>query len=373
MKNVSRDNLPWIEKYRCHCIKDVVLDKYNRLFFNKVCETENIPQLLFYGPAGTGKTTTILALVRDFQPLRKREVLHLNASDERGIDVIRTQISNFVNSNPFFVDAIKFVILDEVDNMTKSAQYGLSYLMQSLCYQTRLNHEKRPPTVRFCLICNYISKIVPSLKHEFVCIRFNKLPKNDVTSFLLNIARQENLHITKKSVADLYDRYGCDIRAMVNHLQTRECSNLDTRDKIDSLLQIKCCNGICGVKLFVENVFKFAKHVNVNEVLREFFLIYLLDQLSDRDDGNKVEHDKSCSEFAQSENPELVEHMDQSSRIDERRSLREPPNLSLQLDVMETILHLSDDSYLEDILFACFKQICCTCYSTECQSSAIVV
>lgn len=327
--NKSQESLPWSEKFRPNTIKDVVLDKYNRFFFTKICETENIPQLLFYGPAGTGKTTTILALVRDFQPSRKREVLHLNASDERGIDVIRTQISNFVTSNSFFNDAIKFVILDEVDNMTKSAQYGLSYLMQNLCYQTRFDKNKKSPTVRFCLICNYISKIVPSLKHEFVCIRFNKLPRNDVVSFLSNIAQEESLHISKKKIASLYDKYGCDIRAMINHMQTRENSSADfDSKKVKSLLKISCCDINCGVNLFIDEVSEYAKLGNVKELLVDFFSAFL---------------EQICKDSLNS---------DDSS-------------LSTSLNLIELALHLPDEIYLKDLLYACFKDIFCSCKSSN--------
>jgi DNA polymerase III delta prime subunit len=100
-------------------------------------------------------------------------VIHLNASDERGIDIIRNQIYQFVKSNNFFDVGLKFVILDEVDYMTKNAQQALKFLLQNSFYN-----------VRFCLICNYISKIDESLKNEFICVRFNQLPKEDIFNFI---------------------------------------------------------------------------------------------------------------------------------------------------------------------------------------------
>jgi replication factor C subunit 3/5 len=132
---------------------------------------------LLYGPPGTGKTTTIINLINEYQTkynqTNKGSVIHLNASDERGIDIIRNQIYQFVKSKNFFEVGLKFVILDEVDYMTKNAQQALKYLLQSSCYN-----------VRFCLICNYISKIDESLKNEFICIRFNQLPRCDIYKFI---------------------------------------------------------------------------------------------------------------------------------------------------------------------------------------------
>ena len=116
-------------------------------------------------------------------------MIHLNASDERGIDIIRNQINQFVNSNTLFSVGMKFVILDEVDYMTKNAQQALRYLLQ--------NYSNN---VRFCLICNYISRIDEGLQNEFLRLRFNQLPKNDIFQFLSNISKSENLNLTEKTI-----------------------------------------------------------------------------------------------------------------------------------------------------------------------------
>ena len=154
-------NSPWVEKYRPSKFDNIVLDPTNRKLFEKIIEKEHFPNLLFYGPPGTGKTTTIINLIQQYQKthsrINKGNVIHLNASDERGIDIIRNQINSFVKSMNLFETGFKFVILDEVDYMTKNAQQALKYLLQT----TTTN-------VRFCLICNYISKIDESLKNEFI-------------------------------------------------------------------------------------------------------------------------------------------------------------------------------------------------------------
>ena len=185
----SKIYIPWVEKYRPTQFEDIVLDKNNKTIFNNIIKNKYIPNLLLYGPPGTGKTTTIINLINKFQQennqVNKGLMIHLNASDERGIDIIRNQINVFVNSKTMFSHGIKFIILDEVDYMTKNAQLALKYLLQE--YQEN---------IRFCLICNYISKIDESLQTEFVRLRFNQLPKEEIINFLNIININEELHLT---------------------------------------------------------------------------------------------------------------------------------------------------------------------------------
>ena len=138
-------------------------------------------------------------------------MIHLNASDERGIDIIRNQISQFVNSKCLFNKGLKFVILDEVDYMTKNAQQALKYLLQ-----------KYPENVRFCLICNYISRIDVPLQNEFIRLRFNQLPCNDIYNFLNNISLQEGLNLTNSSLRSIQKLYKSDIRSMINYMQSNQ-------------------------------------------------------------------------------------------------------------------------------------------------------
>jgi len=123
MENKVLDYIPWVEKYRPQNFEDIVLDNNNEIIFENMIEKNYIPNILLYGPPGTGKTTTIINLINKFQSknnqLNKGLMIHLNASDERGIDIIRNQINNFVNSKTLFNVGTKFIILDEVDYMTK--------------------------------------------------------------------------------------------------------------------------------------------------------------------------------------------------------------------------------------------------------------
>ena len=207
--------IPWCEAFRPSNFDDIVLDPSNKKILRNIIETSYFPNLLFYGPPGTGKTTTIINLINAYQKklnnINKDLIIHLNASDERGIDIIRNQISFFVNSKPLFRTGMKFVILDEVDYMTKNAQQALRYLLQ-----------KYSSTVRFCLICNYISKIDEGLQNEFLRLRFNQLPKDDIISFLNNVSVSENLNLTEKSLACIQKIYKSDIRSMINFMQSNQ-------------------------------------------------------------------------------------------------------------------------------------------------------
>jgi len=212
---MTESGIPFMESYRPKKFEDIVLDPLNKQILQTIIDTSYFPNLLFYGPPGTGKTTTIINLINAYQTklnIKKKDlIIHLNASDERGIDIIRNQINFFVNSKPLFHSGMKFVILDEVDYMTKNAQQALRYLLQNYT-----------SNVRFCLICNYISKIDEGLQNEFIRLRFNQLPKNDIIKFLTNISISEKLNMSEKSISCIQKLYKSDIRSMINFMQSNQ-------------------------------------------------------------------------------------------------------------------------------------------------------
>ena len=217
----------FIEKHRPTKFENIVLDPLNKKILTNIINTSYFPNLLFYGPPGTGKTTTIINLVNAYQEKlnqkNKELMIHLNASDERGIDIIRSQISQFVNSKTLFNQGMKFVILDEVDYMTKNAQQALRYLLQNYS-----------GSVRFCLICNYISRIDEGLQNEFLRLRFNQLPEKDIINFLGNISSAENLNLTEKSLYLIQKLYKSDIRSMINFMQSNQNLKEDSINIIDN-------------------------------------------------------------------------------------------------------------------------------------------
>jgi len=206
---------PFVESYRPKKIENIVLDPINRKILNNIVLLEYFPNIILYGPPGTGKTSTAMALINAYQEKTSKVdrglIIHLNASDERGIDIIRNQISQFVNSKTLFSKGMKFVILDEVDYMTKNAQQALRYLLQD--YSTN---------VRFCLICNYISRIDEGLQNEFMNMRFNQLPEEDIVQFLSNICSKEEIDVSKESLQMIQKLYNSDIRSMINFLQSNQ-------------------------------------------------------------------------------------------------------------------------------------------------------
>ena len=211
---------PWVEKYRPSTFDEIVLEDINRSMLKNIIDSDSFPNLLLYGPPGTGKTTTIINLVKNYQErynqINKGLMIHLNASDERGIDTIRNQISQFVHSKALFSDGLKIVILDEVDYMTKNAQQALKYLLQDF-----------RPNVRFCLICNYISRIDDSLQNELLHLRFNQLPKEKIVQFLSTINVSESLNASTETLNSIQRLFKSDIRSMINYMQ----SNQDRLDK----------------------------------------------------------------------------------------------------------------------------------------------
>jgi DNA polymerase III delta prime subunit len=229
--------IPWVEKYRPNNFEDIVLNEVNQQIFDNILKKNYIPNILLYGPPGTGKTTTIINLINTYQKtnnqVHKGLMIHLNASDERGIDIIRNQINSFVSSNSLFNNGTKFIILDEIDYMTKNAQLALKYLLQ----EYRNN-------IRFCLICNYISRIDESLQNEFVRLRFNQLPEEKVFNFLNKININENLNLSIEQLESIQNIYKSDIRSMINYMQSNQLAINNTQvinnkiyDKITYLIK----------------------------------------------------------------------------------------------------------------------------------------
>ena len=205
-------------------------------------------------------------------------MIHLNASDERGIDIIRNNINNFVNSKNLFNNGTKFIILDEVDYMTKNAQQALKYLLE-------INNKN----VRFCLICNYISKIDESLQNEFVRLRFNQLPIDKIFTFLKKINNCENLNYSQEKFYSLQDVFNSDLRSMINYMQTNQ-DNCDSKlinnelwentyisIKTDSneIIKKKIYEIIKTYNIEVNNFFKlFLNYVIENKSFNKKFLFF---------------------------------------------------------------------------------------------------
>jgi len=270
---------PWCEKYRPTNFNDIVLDEYNKLLLENCIKMNNFPNLLFYGPPGTGKTTTIINLINKYQEKynekHKGLKIHLNASDDRGIEIIRNQINSFVNTKSLFGKGLKFVILDEVDYMTKNAQQALRYLIQQYS-----------DNIRFCLICNYISKIDNSLQNEFIKLRFSQLPNKEIFKFLKNIVKRENLKIDDNQINLILEVYKSDIRSMINFIQCNHDNDglnvkiIKNEDWIDLISIIKSKDKDC-----INYIKKICIEYNID--IKTFileFLFYIILNFKVKDD-----------------------------------------------------------------------------------------
>jgi replication factor C subunit 3/5 len=246
--------IPWVEKYRPSTFDGIILSEINEKILTNMIDKNKFLNLILYGPPGTGKTSTIINIINSFQDKCERRdrslVMHLNASDERGIDIIRNQINTFVKSKHIWKNGTKFVILDEVDYMTRVAQNSLRYLV-----------DEDIPNVRFCLICNYIYKLDVSLIQYFAKLRFNHVPKDKITKLLRTISDNENLKCTDEYIHDIHTLCGSDIRRMINVLQ---CNSLGTTSIHNSKLILDITNRIKDKTLTHNAVMDIAAKYNIN-------------------------------------------------------------------------------------------------------------
>jgi replication factor C small subunit len=199
----------WVEKYRPKNLDDVVGQKEVVARLKSYVKTGNLPHLMFAGPAGTGKTTSAMALARElFQDDWKLNFYELNASDERGIGVVRKQIKDYARTRPIGDAEFKVIFLDEADALTDDAQAALRRTM-----------ERYTQTCRFILSCNYSSRIIEPIQSRCAVFRFRPLAADEVKSYVRRIAKEEGLEVTKEGLeAIVYVARG-DMRRVTNSLQ----------------------------------------------------------------------------------------------------------------------------------------------------------
>lgn len=249
----------WIEKYRPKHLKNIIgQNNIISTIKNMIKNNYSITNLLFYGMPGTGKTTTILSLCYElFGPNNfKNRVLELNASDERGIGVVRDSILRFAKTSLSSPDPnypsppIKLIILDEADAMTYDAQSALRKIMEDYL-----------ETTRFCIICNYIEKIIKPIVSR--CMFFNFVPLDNklIIKHLKKIAEKEKLKLNDEDIENIYKSYNGDLRQAISSLQQlKYIDNEDLEDEITEKFNIE----------FYDNIYKKMQNMNMENKIKYF-------------------------------------------------------------------------------------------------------
>ena len=212
----------WIEKYRPSNLSEVVGQNSVTSRLKNYVKEKSMPHLLFAGPAGTGKTTSAIALAKElFGELWKHNLHELNASDERGIDVVRGKIKEFARTAPLGEDGFKIIFLDEADALTGAAQAALRRTM-----------EKYSRTCRFTMSCNFSSKIIEPIQSRCAVFRFKPIKAEDIERYLKFVASKENLTIDKDAYESLTYLAQGDLRRAINGLQMAAAANTNITSDI---------------------------------------------------------------------------------------------------------------------------------------------
>lgn len=295
---MSKIELPWVDKYRPSSFEEIVSEKDIIKTIENLTENKNIPHLLFYGPPGTGKTTTISVCAKKlYGKYSSSMVLELNASNDNGISIIREQIKDFAGTQNMFLQGIKLIILDEADNLSIEAQNALRRVI-----------EKYSNNTRFCLICNYINKIIPAIQSRCARFRFPPLTIKDISIQLNNICSKEGLTIENSAIKALFRISKGDMRSILNIVQI--CIPVLENNTINDEIIYKCTSKPSNelikdiINIIYNNSLKDAFY-EMKEITKNYNLVDIVSFIIDEIVIMDINSDKKCQlliELAEIEN-----------------------------------------------------------------------
>lgn len=276
--NFNINKKPWVEKYRPNNINDIVHHEFIIQNLKNSIKSNNLPHMLFYGPSGIGKTSTIVSLAKTLygEENYKKKILELNASDERGIKVIREKVKMFAqqsiktstsssnlqeNQNLQY----KIIILDEADTMTSDAQAALRCII-----------EKYSNMTRFCLICNHVSKIIEPIASRCAKFRFSNISEESIKDKLKVIIEKEKVNIDEDELDLLINLSDGDLRKSINYLQYYNIIN-DNNKVLTKEEKKNKINNICGIpeQIIIDNLWYYLLKNNFSELKKYIEYIFM--------------------------------------------------------------------------------------------------